>query len=104
MLDHGYFLSEIEVFLALADSLISLLFQQRGEARGTPAEWQILQHTKTQLTGLQSYFRLLAHFEPKDYIPALEKAYRGLDAVRTHNALAQDQYMKSVHPVHIKRN
>ena len=96
MLDHSYFLSEIEVILALVDSLRSSLFQQRGNNKGTPAEWMILEHAKTQLIDLQSYFRLLSHFEPKDYIPKLEDAYKGLDSVRTHNHSAQERYLLSV--------
>ncbi len=96
MLDHSYFLSEIEVILALVDSLRTSLFQQRGNNKGTPAEWKVLEHTKTQLLNLQSYFRLLDHFEPKDYITALEDAYKGLDSVRTHNRVAQDRYLSAV--------
>ena len=93
MLDHTYFLSEIEVILAYADSLINLLFHQRGATKGTPAEWQILQHIKMDLLNLQSYFRLMTHFEPKDHIQHLEKAHKGLNAVKTHDAIGQEQYL-----------
>lgn len=97
MLDHGYFLSEIEVILALVDSLRNSLFPCKGSNTGSPAEWKILLHTKTELINLQSYFRLLPHFEPKDYIQTLEKAYKGVDSVRTHNIFAQEQYLISVY-------
>ena len=93
MLDHTYFLSEIEVILAHVDSLINSLFHQRGDTKGTPAEWQILQHIKTGLLSLQSYFRLMTHFEPKDYVQHIEKAHKGLNSVRTHDAIGQEQYL-----------
>jgi len=96
MLDHSYFLSEIEVELALIDSLRTALFEQRGNNKGTPTEWRILQHTKERLVNLQSYFRLLDHFEPKDYIKPIEETYRGVDSVRTHNKFSQEQYLIAV--------
>ena len=96
MLDHNYFLWEIEVILTLTDSLIGSLFQQRGDNKGSPTEWRVLQHLKVELTNLQAYFRLMVHFEPKDYIEPLQNAYKALDAVRAHNQFAQELYLAQV--------
>ena len=102
MLDHGYFLSEVEVVLSFADSLLSSVFPPRGDTKGTPAEWKIIQHIKTDLLDLQSRLRLMAHFNPKEYIEHLERANKGLEAVRTHNAITQEQYLIKVRYYYIK--
>ncbi len=101
MLDHRYFLSEIEVAQTVADSLIESLFHQRGDNKGTPTEWQVLQHLKVELLKLQHFFRLMVHFEPKDYVQPLQNAYQGIDAVKSHNQGVQEQYLAKASREHL---
>lgn len=96
MLDHRYFLSEIEVILATVDSLFSSLFQQRVNNSGTLPEQKILSYVKTKLMTIQVHFQQLPHFDPREYLGIMEDAHRGLELVKSHKRSAQEAYLDSV--------
>jgi len=96
MLDHHYFLSEIEVILATVDSLFSALFQQRVNNSGTPPEQKILSYIKTKLMSIQTHFKSLPHFNPKEYLKIIEDAHKGLELVKSHKRSAQEAYLDLV--------
>jgi hypothetical protein len=96
MLDHHYFLSEIEVILATVDSLFAALFQQRINNSGTPPEQKILSFIKTKLMSVQEYFKSLPHFDPKEYLKIIEDAHKGLELVKSHKRMAQETYLDLV--------